>query len=342
MFENSSSAGGILGSILVLIIVLAILGVTAYIVVTEFKNVYRKVDVNQEVAEDAVVGLHTNVKTNYLLKGEFATASNSIVGRFGTVDTALEEQKVGLQGASASNASLQRAWDTYFTGAKLTIGDVVAASNLSAPKLSLGSGSNQAGVTLAQGSGGELTASNLRSAGTNDADFNRLRVGQSLNMGGKLNFATTNSSYMLGVDGTSMYLKLADETASKFTIRGPNDTPAFTVDKDANAAFGSDVTVRGCVKQPGSGSASVCFDNNTLNLNGTRVQVGQSAQLSIGSYTLKEDAVGQLVVSRGNTDVLVLNPAAVGASNNTLVVRNLGGGSHTIVQGGSSNLGLIS
>lgn len=75
-----------------------------------------------------------------------------------------------------------------------------------------------------------VTVSNNNPMKKYDLSVPNLAVGTTLNVAGTLSFASNNSSYMLGVDGTSMYLKLDD--SKDFIIRDNKDTNKLSVGRD--------------------------------------------------------------------------------------------------------------
>lgn len=346
MAELSSA----LGAILFFFIVLGVIGVTIWLVIREFKRVHNHIDVTEETYAGlgtSFSNLRSNVQSNYLLRGDFATASNNILAYASSIDKRLGAQSNVLGQVSASNKSVADGWNTYFTTSNNQ--PLFKAENIMATNGILAKGIVSEAMLL----GNEktfherpippyitydedysVTMSNL--GGKYDLNVPRTNIGQSLNIAGKLNFATANSSYMLGVDGASMYLKMADEQAAKFQLRDPSNTSILTIDRTGAAA---DVTMTGCIKNSTPGStASLCLNkDDTISLSGAKVQIPQASQLSIGSYTLKEDSSGQLVVQKGTTDVMVLSPS----EQSKVTFRNSAGGSHTLLTAGSSNLTLV-
>jgi hypothetical protein len=364
-----------------LVIILAILGLTTWLAIRQFKTLGTRIDASNTTLNTSMSNLNSNVTKNYLLRGDFATASNQFTSSLASVNSSLDKQSHSLLSQSklinnlvvAEEADDTR-WNQYFhTGINptdnkpMTVlgvdalatkvgilgGKAVYGANIGIfPDFTnlLGGSSNEdmlpfGGMTI------DPTDGALRVQGSQSNDIVRMKAaemqnlslgtskkGEQLNVAGKLNFASTNSSYMLGVDGTQMYLKMADEQDSKLQLRTPNNTPIVTIDgRTSQTQVEGDIALKGCIKQAGAGgsSASMCFDNNTLSLNGASIR---APQLSIGQYTLKENASGHLVVQKGATDVAVLSPDI---SANTLTLRNTAGGSHTLMAAGSSNLSLI-
>lgn len=341
-----------LGALLFFVLVFAVLGVTIWLVVREFRRIHNHIDVTEEslqIVDDSLrsglSNLNKNVQTNYLLRGDFATASNNMLGYMHSVD---RKHTASTTSLTASNVDMDSRWNKFFSSGNsnvsvFTADNVVAASNLNS-KGNIVSSAMFIGddlKTTINRDDGAVTMSNLSTTGKYDLKVPRMQVGQSLNVAGKLNFATTNSSYMLGVDGTSMYLKMADEQTAKFQLLAPNNTSILTVNRDATTALSGDVSLTGCIKKPGPGvTPSVCLNaDNSLTLSGTRVQIPKSSELRIGSYTLKENALGKLVVKKNNADVMVINPTS---GSNNMTIRNLTqGGKHSQITAGSSNVTLV-
>jgi hypothetical protein len=346
-----------LGALLVFIVFAVMIGITAWLIIKEFKRVNRDINTTDETSRAGLSNLTSNVKSNYLLRGDFATASNAFTAQFASVASTQSGQDAAIRSVTSSNQKLNSTWNTYFgtsnNSPMFTMSNITACNigtkGLQAASLSLLPGASfsnpipppnilsltpTGAITMSNSMTGMPGMSNLA-----DLDVPRARVGESLNIAGKLNFATANSSYMLGVDGTSMYLKMSDDQDGKFQIRAPNNKNIVTVNKmDNSTAFDGNINITGCIKQAGTGvTAGVCLENNVVSLTGSKVQIPATSQLAIGSYTFKEDAAGQLVVSKGNTDVVLVNPA----QSNNLTVRNLAGGSHTVITGGSPNLSLV-
>jgi len=369
--DDPSSSSSMIGAIIFFIIIAAIIGVTVWLIVREFRLVNKKITTTAAAQQASLSNLSTNVTQNYLLRGDFATASNGIKSAFSSVNTSLDSTSASLSTQSNLIKSLQVTdkavddrWNKYFSTSNIYGQDtsflkvqgveaegVIGKHGLGSTGFYLFENSENMAGQLPTASIGLNPQGEMQLRGwlpSNDvvtatkARLNELQLGaskqqgQPLNVTGKLNFATANSSYMLGVDGTSMFLKMADESDAKLQLRTPNNTPILTVDgRTSLTQVDGDIAVKGCIRQAGGTGASICFDNNAMALNGTRIQ---TPQLSIGQYTLKEDANGSLVVTKGTTDVAVLSPEQ---QINKLVLRNTSGGSHTQMTAGVSNLTLI-
>lgn len=86
-----------------------------------------------------------------------------------------------------------------------------------------------------------LTIKNQSTNGGYDISADRGNFGTSLNLAGTLNFASNNSSYLLGVDATSMYLKM-DNPNKQFQVRDSFNVRRLTVGQNA-VQIGTDLNI---------------------------------------------------------------------------------------------------
>jgi len=314
-------------SILVLVILLAIIITTGILIVREITKVKSNLVVEQELSRLNEDVLSTNMDiTNSSMKKRMETSSNNAwreLKKLSGKDVTIEEQinEVSAYAHSLPGmfteqiaASNQQLGEQIFGGLTSMFSIVAKVMEAGAKKV-VEQGPNDTLLFKANGykmfppgeSSGDvygsltfdpvkgISMSNTTGQASVDVTAGIISVGKSLNVAGSLNFANNNSSYMLGVDGTSMYLntpelKIRDVvpsglattitskgiTTNNFSLSNSGDfgvdgqniyikpsqpNGGFVVKDSANnvrlTVQGSNISVTGDVRSAGS----ICIDN---------------------------------------------------------------------------------
>lgn len=247
----------IVDTVLVLFLVLAIIATTIILVVKEFKKVKDRLKYEESLSRvnETVLGSNltlasrnllgvinresTNLQTrmalsNSTLNNLINTNQKLVTDELGTYrnnvlalqDSVVKNQKgvMDEMGSLGTKVTGLEAQDTllasHISTLNTTMSNMTYGLNMYDPSSNFKS-------TVTNDPLLGLTLSNNNPNGKADANFNRAHVGTSLNIAGTLNFANNNSSYMLGIDGTSLYLKMAD--SNKFVVRDNTDIDRLSV-----------------------------------------------------------------------------------------------------------------
>lgn len=266
-------------SIIMLVVTLAIISVTIILVVKEFNKVNKTIVYEEQLSRLNESTITKSLKTTASnlstadkeLHAALAKSTATVYAEMSSADQAFDK-KLNMVAEETGSAFLMfaddvqqdmRRVDQEYSAMSDNLGRYIGSNQtdntryLNAHELILPSGGS--GGSLLQGTQARiyndplngLTFSNNNPTKKYDLNVPTLAVGTTLNVAGTLNFASNNSSYMLGVDGTSMYLKL--DGTKDFTIRDNNDLNKLSVNH-------SNVTIDGASFNINNPSQSYMFN----------------------------------------------------------------------------------
>jgi hypothetical protein len=177
-----------------------------------------------------------------------------------SVGSELGAMKVTDEKANAQISSMQNDMSKFF------IQNSDLTNYVSATELHVGSSNN--GIISTTDLNG-MSLSNSNALSKYDLTTNRANVGTNLNLAGTLNFAGNSSSYMLGVDGTSMFLKLSDAN-DNFIIKDSASNNIFDVGSKGTTVLGNvaitgkNVATEDVVSNTNLCVGAVCLNQNDI------------------------------------------------------------------------------
>lgn len=311
---------------------MAIITTSIVMVIRQFNIVKRDLNVEQELSRINETVLSSNIDiTNNTLRKRIVADSNNEWAQLRTINTdvaslAKSQQESALKIAgltgnvqvlSESYPKLESELGTLETTFQESMSNLALEVNsflshdtngkrISTNEHRVLDSTNSTYGSMMYNSKNGLVLSNMNPIGLADISTDRASIGKSLNLAGTLSFANNNSSYMLGVDGTSMYLNM---NSNNFVVRNAANTKQLDVGQ-------SGVTVGNfALANPLSDTQRYVFG-----IEGTEMYMKPDAALPSGTINIR-DSMGTNRLSVHNSNITITGDAL--ATNNITSQGNL-------------------
>jgi len=272
--------------VILLVIVVLTLTIVGFFVIRQFQKVGDRLDTEQEqnISDiSSISKINNNLtsvdvviadlrKEDNVIHTDAASFSNQIltaIGGLTSKDLVLSES---YDTFSSNVGTLNSRLDGMYTTlddsfAYLSAPHVSASNVLLSNRISFGKSPSTAEVNVSHDPIKGMTINNITPDPAYDLSVNRLNVNKGINVGGSLNFASINNSYMLGIDGTGMFLQMLGTPgiaagpggAGAFIVRDSTNTNRMVVDATGTKAIGN-MDITGKI----TGTQQVCINSTCL------------------------------------------------------------------------------